>query len=60
LKQPSDLRERRLRRRSTLDQIDRQLDGREISSRLHDRTSPAPIPFGARFRPKKSKPSQSC
>jgi hypothetical protein len=45
---------------STLDQIGRQLDGHEISSRLHDRTSPVTIPFGARFSPKKSKPSQSC
>src|SRR4051812_32108221 len=36
---------------STLDQIGRQLDGREVSSRLHDRISPAPIRFGSRFRP---------
>ena len=43
----------------TIDYVGRRLDGREVASRLHDRTSRDPIPFGTRFRPKKSKPTQS-
>jgi hypothetical protein len=45
---------------ATLDQIGPQLDGQEISSRLHDRTARAAIAFGSRFRPQKSKSTQSC
>jgi hypothetical protein len=44
---------------STLDHVGRRLDGQEVASRLHDRTSRIPVPFSARFRPKKSRPIQS-
>jgi len=44
---------------STVDRLGRSLDGREVASRFHDRVAQAPVPFGARFRPERSRPQQS-
>jgi hypothetical protein len=44
---------------STLDCVGPAIDGHEVSSRLHDRVSEAAVPFGARFTPRRSRPSQS-
>jgi hypothetical protein len=44
---------------TTVDHIGPQLDGREVSSRLHDRVSARPISFGAHFHPQRSRATQS-
>jgi ATP-dependent helicase YprA (DUF1998 family) len=43
----------------TLDCVGRRVDGREVASKLHGRTAPKPVPFTTRFRPDRSRPSQS-
>jgi len=43
----------------TLDCVGPRVEGREVASRLHARTAPKPVPFKTRFRPERSRPSQS-
>jgi hypothetical protein len=43
----------------TVDHVGRRLDGCEVASRLHVRTMPQRMPFDMRFRPDRSRPSQS-
>ena len=44
---------------STLDCVGAAVDGREVSSRLHDRLSKVAVPFGTHFTPRRSRPGQS-
>lgn len=44
---------------ATLDRVGPRLEGREVSSRLHDRVSPEAIPFAKRFHPRRSRPGQT-
>ncbi len=44
---------------TTLDSFGERVDGHEVSSRLHSRTAPKPVPFGRRFHPEQAKPGSS-
>lgn len=44
---------------TTLDFIGRKIDGKEVSSRLHDRVGRKRISSGQKFRPERSKPNNS-
>ena len=42
-----------------LDHVGKTVDGMEVASKLHYRTSKQPVPFRRRFHPERSKPVQS-
>jgi hypothetical protein len=44
---------------TTLDRVGPRIDGVEVASRLHPRTSARAIEFKQKFKPEKSKPSES-
>ena len=44
---------------TTLDRVGPKIDGAEVASRLHPRTSHQAIRFEQKFKPEKSKPSES-
>ena len=44
---------------TTLDQVGKGVESREVSSRLHARTETKPVPFGRRFHPERSQPQNS-
>lgn len=43
----------------TLDCVGPSVEGREVASKLHVRTTLKPVPFSTRFRPERSRPNQS-
>jgi hypothetical protein len=43
----------------TLDWVGKRIDGKEVSSKLHYRTQPNPIPPDKKFQPERAKPAQS-
>lgn len=44
---------------TTLDQVGKAVESREVSSRLHARTNAKPVPFSRRFHPERSQPQNS-